>query len=475
MGLVRAAQYIRMSTEHQRYSPERQAWAIAEFARARGYEIVATYRDDGISGLSMRRREGLKALIADVLGGEVGFELILVYDISRWGRFQDPDESAHYEFLCRAAGVRVEYCSELFENDGSVPATILKHLKRIMAGEYSRELSAKVALAQRRLAERGYWQGGVPGYGLRRQLIDHNGRPGAILEYGEQKALSGHRVRLVHGPADEVATVRRIFRLYVANGLGRAAIARLLNGEGVLAGGGAKWTAHRVEHVLSSEKYVGVMTFGETYCDLASGQVRRHPRSAVLRIEGALPPMVPRKWFEAARRNLGRRPILLSREAMLDGLRELFHARGTLTADLINEAEHLPCAQTYRNRFGRLLSAYAAVGFQPDGRQIASANMVRKGMTYRHRDHARTYTDQELIDGLRQVCRENGRLSVSIINEAASIPGAEFYRKRFGAMDRVYALAGYQPSPRQEAAIANMKAQYATGARMTAERRQPRP
>ena len=65
-------------------------------------------------------------------------------DISRWGRFQDADESAYYEYLCRRSGIEVRYCTEPFENDGSPMATIMKSVKRAMAGEYSRELSNKV-------------------------------------------------------------------------------------------------------------------------------------------------------------------------------------------------------------------------------------------------------------------------------------------------------------------------------------------
>src|SRR5688572_8473871 len=118
--LVSAAQYLRMSTEHQRYSLEFQGRANATYASARGYEIVRTYSDAGLSGLSLSRRPALKQLLADVVGGDPGFGVIVVYDVSRWGRFQDPDESAHYEFLCRQAGVRVEYASEPFENDGTL-------------------------------------------------------------------------------------------------------------------------------------------------------------------------------------------------------------------------------------------------------------------------------------------------------------------------------------------------------------------
>jgi hypothetical protein len=40
-----------MSTEHQKYSTENQAAAIAEYADLHGMRIVKTYEDSGKSGL----------------------------------------------------------------------------------------------------------------------------------------------------------------------------------------------------------------------------------------------------------------------------------------------------------------------------------------------------------------------------------------------------------------------------------------
>jgi hypothetical protein len=40
-------------------------------------------------------------------------------EVSRWGRFQDVDESAYYEFICKQNDIAVAYCAEQFENDGS--------------------------------------------------------------------------------------------------------------------------------------------------------------------------------------------------------------------------------------------------------------------------------------------------------------------------------------------------------------------
>ena len=137
-------------------------------------KIVRTYEDSGKSGLRLDGRQALQQLISDVRSGVADFTAILVYDVSRWGRFQDADESAYYEFICREAGITVQYCAEQFENDGSLSATIIKSMKRAMAGEYSRELSAKVFIGQCRLIRLGFRQGGPAGYGLRRQLVDEH-------------------------------------------------------------------------------------------------------------------------------------------------------------------------------------------------------------------------------------------------------------------------------------------------------------
>lgn len=148
-SLVPAAQYVRMSTDDQQYSIDHQKSAIQQYARSHGFTVIETYADAGKSGLVITRRSGRNRLLSDVVSGYARYKAILVYDVSRWGRFQDVDEAAHYEFLCRSAGIPVHYCAEQFVNDGRLPSSIMKALKRTMAGEYSRELSVKVYAGQR--------------------------------------------------------------------------------------------------------------------------------------------------------------------------------------------------------------------------------------------------------------------------------------------------------------------------------------
>ena len=72
--MLRAAQYVRMSTDYQRYSIQNQAAAIAAFAQQKDLTIVRTYIDEGRSGLRIKGRPGLIQLMDDVRSGEADFE-----------------------------------------------------------------------------------------------------------------------------------------------------------------------------------------------------------------------------------------------------------------------------------------------------------------------------------------------------------------------------------------------------------------
>ena len=140
----RAALYVRTATKHPQYSTDNQSDKIRDCASKRGLEIVRTYSDVGKSGLSIFGRTGFQKLLSDVDSGQADFNLILVYDNSRWGRFQDPDEGAYYEYVGERAGIQVTYCTEQCENNSASVSTIVRAIKRSMADEYRRELSVKI-------------------------------------------------------------------------------------------------------------------------------------------------------------------------------------------------------------------------------------------------------------------------------------------------------------------------------------------
>jgi DNA invertase Pin-like site-specific DNA recombinase len=362
--LGRAAQYVRMSTDHQRYSTENQADAIADYAKRNGLRIVRTFADEGRSGLNIEGRDGLRLLIDEIEAGRADFEVLLVYDVSRWGRFQDADESAYYEYLCRKGGVRVVYCAEQFENDGTPVSTIVKSVKRAMAGEYSRELSAKVFAGQCRLIELGFRQGGPAGIGLRRLLLDERGQPKGELTWGEHKSLQTDRVILIPGPEAEQALVRRIYRLFVTTGMTEAGIAQQLNGESVLTDRGRPWTRAVVHQVLTNEKYIGNNVFNRVSFKLKKQRVR-NPPDKWIRSEGAFEAIVPAATFLEAREIILARSRRLSDEELLTRLRFLLEERGAVSGLVIDERPGMPSSSVYRTRFGSLLRAYELVGYRP--------------------------------------------------------------------------------------------------------------
>ncbi len=416
---LRAAEYVRMSTDHQKYSTENQSDAIKKYAEDRGIEIVRTYADAGKSGLKIEGRDALKQLIEDVQSGNTDFALVLVYDVSRWGRFQDADESAYYEYLCRRAGIAVEYCAEQFDNDGSPISTIVKGVKRAMAGEYSRELSTKVFAGQGRLIEKGYRQGGPAGFGLRRTLIDEHGAIKGLLERGEHKSIQTDRVILTPGPAEEVSVVRKIYQDFVHKGRSESEIATDLNERNVPTDLGRPWTRGTVHQILINEKYVGDNVWNRRSFKLKKKRVQNEPEMWI-RAQDAFQAIVARELFEAAKTLINVRSFRLSDEEMLQSLRELYQQQGLLSGIVIDESVGLPSSSAYSSRFGSLLRAYNLVGFMPD-RDYRYIEINRE-LRLLHPDILR-----EVLDGLRATGSDawqdlqtdrvivNGEFSLSVV------------------------------------------------------------
>jgi DNA invertase Pin-like site-specific DNA recombinase len=357
VGANRAAAYVRMSTGRQDQSIAYQLDYIARYAVAAECVVVKVYRDEGKSGLSAERRSGLQQLIADIAGGSPGFARVLVYDVSRWGRFQDVDESAYYEHLCSRNGIHVVYCAEHFANDGSPLAHIIKSVKRTMAAEYSRQLSCRTFEAQAFLLARGYKPGGAAGYGLRRLSVRADGSVRRVLENGERKCHPTDRVVLAPGPDAELLMVRRIFRLYSECKLSFRAVARVLNDGDAMACGERLWSDARVKAVLTNEKYCGNLLYNRTTARLGTKR-RANDYGLWLRREGAHAPIITPEEFAAAQNQRSLRKGL-DREAMLSRMRDIYTRHGVLTCRLIDAEPGIPHVALLKKMFGSLDRAYA--------------------------------------------------------------------------------------------------------------------
>jgi DNA invertase Pin-like site-specific DNA recombinase len=425
--LVRAAQYVRMSTDHQDYSTANQSATNHVYAASHGMEIIRTYADQGRSGLSLEKRDALQQLIQDVVSGNSDFAAILVYDVSRWGRFQDADESAHYEFLCRKAGIRVHYCAEQFENDGSPFSAIVKGIKRAMAAEYSRELSVKVFAGHQRLFALGFRQGATASFGMRRVLIDQSGVRKCLLAPGERKSIQTDRVILIPGPLEETKVVRWIFTSFVKRKKSIKHIARILNARKVPNGFGSAWTFSKVNRILKNEIYIGAYVWNRTSIRLGGKLVRNRPEDW-LRSKCTFKAIVDPSIFEAAQGIMRQRLIRLSDEEKLEPLRRLLRKRKYLSTRLINKTDGVPSSTSYFHWFGGLRAAYKLVGY--DGL-------------------APLLSDKELLRRLRRLLKANGDLTEKIIDKSGP-PYSHTYRRRFGSISRAYQLIGFKVSKRTQ-------------------------
>lgn len=438
----RAAQYLRMSREHQRYSPLNQAAAIAKYADEHGLRIVRTYRDDGRSGLTLRGRKGLQRLLADVLGGSPDFGRVLVLDVSRWGRFQDPDQAAHYEFLCRQAGVRVTYCGETFGEETNPVSGVLKHLKRVMAAEFSRELGEKVWAGQASSFGRGNKLGGAAPFAMRRMLLDSDGRPVRILERGQHRAIQAESVVLVRGPEDEVAAVRRAFKWFSVDRLSVREIVRRLTSDGIRFDAARPLLPQHVSAMLRNEIYIGLYSWNKTRQRLRCG-TRRNPREAWL-TKPMVEPIVSRRQFSAAQRRLNRgNEPTYSDDELLGVLRDLRAAHGEVNfADL--RALGRPSVALYYRRFGSMAAALELAGCARFIRQRPVDPEVWKPMA-------------DLVGALAALLAREGFLSAELINADPDLPSASHIRRRFGNLIKAYNAAGWDVEEEEVRPLANTR------------------
>ena len=408
---VRAAQYVHMSTEHQQYSTENQLDAIGRYAHAHGMQIARTYSDSGKSGLNLAGREGLRDLLHDVENGRADYSVILVYDVSRWGRFQDADESAYYEYICKRASVSVHYCAEQFENDGSLPSSLLKTIKRTMAGEYSRELSVKVFAGQCRLIELGFRQGGPAGYGLRRQLIDRDRNPKGLLTRGMHKSIQTDRVILVPGPADEIEVVRDVYNRFTRDLRTEREIAAWLNERGVVTDFGRPWTRAAIHQLLTNPKYAGANVYNRRSFKLKRKRIN-NPEEIWIRRENAFSPIISAEQFREALTIVEGRHRHFTDDQLLECLKTLLSRFGTLSGILIDEAENMPSSTAYRHRFGSLIRAYSLIGYSPlrDYSYIEANRLVRE---HHHRQRSSIITQLQELGAAVQNDAASGLLTIN--------------------------------------------------------------
>ncbi len=259
----------------------------------------------------------------------------------------------------------------------------------------------------------------MAGYGLRRVLIDERGERKADLVHGQRKSLQTDRVILVPGPAEEIETVRRVYRLFVEDCLPEGTIAQMLNREGRVTDLGRPWTRGTVHEVLTNPKYVGDNVFNRVSFKLKQRRIV-NPEQAWVRAAGVFAAVVDEALQRRALAIIAARSLRFSDEELLEQLSALLSEVGTLSSLVIDERDKMPSSSVYRKRFGSLLRAYQLVGYDP-GRDYAYVE-INRHLRRRHPEAV-----EEVVAGLRasgaRVSRDqasgllhvNGEFTVSVV------------------------------------------------------------
>ena len=249
---LEAAIYTRYSSHVQNdASIEQQIAECQEFARQKGYKIVATYSDHAISGRTDIRPEFQKMLRA---AEKHEFQVLLAYKSNRISR--NMLHALSYEDKLAKLGIDVYYCKEEF-GDNAAGRFALRTMMNVNQF-YSENLAEDTRRGLMDNAQQCKVNG-CPPYGYRR------GGDGKF-EIDEERA----------------AIVREIFRR-IADGEIKAHIADDLNARNLRTSTGREWGKNAFSAMLGNERYMGIYIYGD------------------VRIPGGMPAIIDEDLFERAR------------------------------------------------------------------------------------------------------------------------------------------------------------------------------
>ena len=226
-----AAQYIRMSTDKQDLSPSVQKEAIAAYAAARGMEIVASYEDEGRSGVHLKNRPALLRLLHDVTRVQAVRDRAClrrepVGALPGHGRrrvLRVPLPAARGRGDLRRRDVRrggePDHCHAQEHEAGNG--------RRVQPRPCQQGQGGPAPGGLPRLSD-----GAAAALGYRRCSVSADGQRRVILDNGQRKLAATDRVEWVLAAHEEVGLVRRICELYTRTRLSFNDIARLGSAEG---------------------------------------------------------------------------------------------------------------------------------------------------------------------------------------------------------------------------------------------------
>ncbi len=295
--LVLAVAYIRMSTDQQEDSPERQRAEIETMAREGGYEIIHWYEDHGKSGTKSKNRPQFQQLLTDAREGT--FSAVLMHEQSRFSRETMLQFAGHLNKLNELGINLVTRKGRISPDDigGFITAMIDQHGARAEAENIAhRGTSGK----RQKLLTGGTWFGESP-FGYDRMILDADGKELIRIRYGQKYTRSTSQgCRLVPSDAPgAVAAVRRVFQSTL-DGLSMREVAIELNEAGFRTRFGNQFKISNIYQMLRNPTYRGSHVAGR----FRSGQFSQVFEKPTVINEASHKPIVPPPVFDAVQQIL---------------------------------------------------------------------------------------------------------------------------------------------------------------------------
>lgn len=301
------AGYRHSAEDAQENSVPLQREFVRSFARKHDIEIIHEEADEGKSGLTADR-PGFRRLFDDwILNPKApSFDYVLIYDVSRWGRFEDADEAGYYEFQCRQMGKQVIYARRGFPESEEQKGMfqVQTAFERWMSFQYVKKLSEDVIRGCLEISSQGYSVGGQAPYGLARMLLSAGDRKQIrIMEHGERKSVANERITFVPKGDQSTEVVKRIFNRFLDGNCDLNEIAKELNAEGILASNGGEWHRGKIYHILRNPAYKGTLVYNKTWGRLKR-QKRNNPVSDWIICPDAFSALIDPQYYDRVQEQL---------------------------------------------------------------------------------------------------------------------------------------------------------------------------
>lgn len=260
----RAALYARVSLEEQaeNYSIKGQLDLLRDFARNRGYEVVAQYVDEGYSGTTGDRPE-LGRLMKDA--GAKRFDILLVYRVDRF--FRSLRLLSNAVARLESCGVSLVSATEPFDTSTPFGKFMLQFLGSM--AELDRNIILdRTRVGRMRRAREGYWWG-TPPYGY---VCDKQAKRLVIC-------------------LEEVEVVATAFDLYLQPGASLWRVAKDLNALGYRTRKGLLWDTSALHDLLANPAHAG-----EAYLNRIDGKGKLKPRDQWIAVK--VPAIVSKQAFQ---------------------------------------------------------------------------------------------------------------------------------------------------------------------------------